>query len=159
LPRLPLREWLLSWVHADVAPRDELDSLPGVMWHLSDAWRRREQPNVVLVHYDDLATDLEARCAVLPGCSISRFRTRTGPGSYGPPPSSACVSVPTSPRPIRPASSGPRCVLPARDVRFGSGAAGRRGAVRLRRPRGAAGACRPARLAPPRDVTARPARA
>ena len=61
LPRLPLREWLLSWVHADVAPRDELDSLPGVMWHLSDAWRRREQPNVVLVHYDDLATDLEGQ--------------------------------------------------------------------------------------------------
>jgi aryl sulfotransferase len=25
------------------------------MWHLSDAWARRDQPNNVLVHYDDLA--------------------------------------------------------------------------------------------------------
>ena len=56
--RLPLREWLLSWIHADVAPHEQLDSLPGVMWHLSDAWRRSKQPNVLLLHYDDLASDL-----------------------------------------------------------------------------------------------------
>jgi hypothetical protein len=36
-----------------------MDSLPGVMWHLSDAWARRAEPNVVLVHYDDLTHDLE----------------------------------------------------------------------------------------------------
>ena len=60
-PRLPLREWLLSWIHADVLPREQLDSLPGVMWHLSDAWRRRAQPNVVLVHYDDLAAELDGQ--------------------------------------------------------------------------------------------------
>ena len=36
-----------------------MDSLPGVMWHLSDAWARRGEPNVVLVHYfNDLSTDL-----------------------------------------------------------------------------------------------------
>jgi aryl sulfotransferase len=35
-----------------------MDSLAGVMWHLSDAWRRREEPNVSLVHYDDLTADL-----------------------------------------------------------------------------------------------------
>jgi hypothetical protein len=29
------------------------------MRHLSDAWTRRAEPNVVLVHYDDLAADLE----------------------------------------------------------------------------------------------------
>ncbi len=57
--RLPLREWLLSWIDRDVEPRDELDSLPGVMWHLSDAWDRRAEPNVVLTHYDDLSADLE----------------------------------------------------------------------------------------------------
>jgi len=28
------------------------------MWHLSDAWSRRRQPNVQLVHYGDLAADL-----------------------------------------------------------------------------------------------------
>ena len=32
--------------------------LPGVMWHLCDAWARRDEPNVVLVHYDDLSADL-----------------------------------------------------------------------------------------------------
>jgi hypothetical protein len=29
------------------------------MWHLADAWARRHQPNVVLVHYDDLSADLD----------------------------------------------------------------------------------------------------
>jgi hypothetical protein len=37
-----------------------MDSLPGVMWHLSDAWRRRHDPNVLLVHYADLSADLAA---------------------------------------------------------------------------------------------------
>jgi aryl sulfotransferase len=36
-----------------------MDSLPGVMWHLSDAWARRSQPNVLLVHYDDLLHNLD----------------------------------------------------------------------------------------------------
>jgi aryl sulfotransferase len=57
-PRRPLRDWLLSWIEADVSPRAELDSLPGVLWHLSDAWARRAEPNIVLVHYRDLAADL-----------------------------------------------------------------------------------------------------
>ncbi|MFC7643923.1 sulfotransferase domain-containing protein [Streptosporangium lutulentum] len=58
-PTPPLREWLLRWVDKDVSPRAAMDSLPGVMWHLSDAWTRRlRQPNVVLVHYDDLLSDL-----------------------------------------------------------------------------------------------------
>lgn len=57
-PAAALREWLLSWIDRDVAPQQELDSLPGVMWHLSDAWARREAPNVVLVHYDELSADL-----------------------------------------------------------------------------------------------------
>lgn len=58
-PRPPLREWLLSWIDRDVGAREGLDSLPGVMWHLSDAWARRGEPNVVLVHYDDMSADLE----------------------------------------------------------------------------------------------------
>jgi aryl sulfotransferase len=49
---------LLRWIDADPAPADELDSLPGVMWHLADAWRRRDEPNVLLVHYADLSADL-----------------------------------------------------------------------------------------------------
>ncbi|MGI5150462.1 sulfotransferase domain-containing protein [Plantactinospora sp. CA-294935] len=56
--RPPVREWLLSWIDRDVAPAEELDSLPGVLWHLRDAWARRHLPNVLLVHYADLSADL-----------------------------------------------------------------------------------------------------
>jgi len=59
--RLPLEEWLRAWTEARADPRAELDSLPGVMWHLSDAWARRQRPNVLLVHYDDLRRDLEGQ--------------------------------------------------------------------------------------------------
>ncbi len=57
--RPPLLQWLRSWIDRDVNPKNELDSLPGVLWHLSDAWRRRRDPNVVLLHYHDLSADLE----------------------------------------------------------------------------------------------------
>ena len=56
---IPLHEWLLSWIDQDGRPRERLESLAGVIWHLSDAWDRRRQPNIVLVHYDDLSADLE----------------------------------------------------------------------------------------------------
>jgi hypothetical protein len=58
-PRAPLHEWLLGWIDKDVSPREEMDSLPGVMWHLRDAWVRRAEPNIVLLHYDDLLRDLD----------------------------------------------------------------------------------------------------
>jgi len=60
-PRPPLREWLLDWISSDDNPADQLDSLPGVMWHMSNAWRRRAEPHVILVHYDDLLTDLDGQ--------------------------------------------------------------------------------------------------
>ncbi|NYH45235.1 hypothetical protein HNR22_004962 [Micromonospora jinlongensis] len=56
--RLPVEQWLPSWVDREVDPRTDLDSLPGVMLHLRDAWARRHEPNVELVHYDDLRADL-----------------------------------------------------------------------------------------------------
>ncbi|MEU8244262.1 sulfotransferase domain-containing protein [Actinoplanes missouriensis] len=56
--RPDLRTWLTRWVESTSDPRTALDSLPGVMWHLTDAWQRRAEPNVLLVHYDDLQTDL-----------------------------------------------------------------------------------------------------
>lgn len=58
----PLSGWLLRW-----ATRDSgyLDSLPGVLAHLIDAWHRRHEPNVVLVHYDDLRADLAGQMAGL----------------------------------------------------------------------------------------------
>jgi aryl sulfotransferase len=57
-PRRSLHEWLRHWIDEQVDPRQELDSLPGVLMHLSDAWARRDEPNVVLMHYDDLSADL-----------------------------------------------------------------------------------------------------
>jgi aryl sulfotransferase len=54
----PVREWLLEWIDRDVDPRTELDSLPGFLWHLTDAWARRATPNIELIHYDDLLADL-----------------------------------------------------------------------------------------------------
>jgi hypothetical protein len=57
-PPPTLHEALVTWINKDVDPAEELDSLPGVMWHLSDAWARRHEPNVLLVHYDDLSADL-----------------------------------------------------------------------------------------------------
>ncbi len=56
--RPPIHDALITWIDRDVAPADALDSLPGVMWHLTDAWRRRHERNVVLVHYADLSGDL-----------------------------------------------------------------------------------------------------
>jgi hypothetical protein len=55
----PLRDKILAWIARDDDPREQLDSLPGIMWHLRDAWSRRAEPNVLLVHYDNLCTDLE----------------------------------------------------------------------------------------------------
>ena len=65
--RQPLHEWLLEWIADDADPREYLDSLPGVMWHLSDAWARRDEPNVLLVHYDNLSADLEGQMRWLAG--------------------------------------------------------------------------------------------
>jgi aryl sulfotransferase len=60
-PRESLHDSLLRWIDDDSDPRAYPDSLPGVMWHLSDAWARRGQPNVLLVRYEDLCADLEGQ--------------------------------------------------------------------------------------------------
>jgi len=72
--RPSLRDSLLSWIDNPDSPHEHMDSLPGVMWHLSDAWARRSEPNVVLVHYDDLSADLEGemrRLATLLGIDVA----------------------------------------------------------------------------------------
>jgi gamma-glutamylcyclotransferase (GGCT)/AIG2-like uncharacterized protein YtfP len=66
-PRPPLPEWLRDWIDRPADPRADLDSLPGVMMHLSDAWARRDAGNVALVHYDDLLTDLEVEMRAIAG--------------------------------------------------------------------------------------------
>jgi hypothetical protein len=60
-PHTPLRDWLLDWISHDADPRQDMDSLPGVMWHLSDAWTRRDQPNMLLIRYEDLHADLDGQ--------------------------------------------------------------------------------------------------
>jgi hypothetical protein len=66
-PRPPLHDWLLGWIAADDDPRTHLDSLPALLWHLSDAWARRAEPNVLLVHYDDLSADLAGQMRRIAG--------------------------------------------------------------------------------------------
>lgn len=58
MPRPSLRDWLSAWIHREADPVDAMDSLDGVMHHLSEAWSRRHHPNVALVHFHDLRSDL-----------------------------------------------------------------------------------------------------
>ena len=65
--RPELHEWLAAWTRSTVAPMEQMDSLPGVMWHVGDAWGRRDQPNIVLLHYSDLERDLDGQMRRLAG--------------------------------------------------------------------------------------------
>lgn len=71
--RPPLDEWLVGWIESEATASDELDSFAGVFHHLNDAWSRRRERNVVLVHYADLLQDLSGemqRLAVRLGVDI-----------------------------------------------------------------------------------------
>lgn len=56
--RPTLRDWLAAWIRREAEPAEDLDSLAGVMWHLTDAWRRRNEANVILVHFQGLSCRL-----------------------------------------------------------------------------------------------------
>lgn len=56
---VPLQEWVRRWIEQDNDPRAILDSLPGLVMHVQQAWERRAEPNQLLLHYDDLAADLD----------------------------------------------------------------------------------------------------
>jgi aryl sulfotransferase len=56
-----LRAALLAWISGDEDPGRHPASLAGTMRHLSGAWSRRHDRNVVLVHYDDLLSGLEGQ--------------------------------------------------------------------------------------------------
>jgi len=60
-PRRSLHERVLRWINSDSDPRADMDGLPGVMSHLRDAWGRRGEPNVLLIHYANLSADLEGQ--------------------------------------------------------------------------------------------------
>jgi aryl sulfotransferase len=55
----PLHDWLVQWIEDTTPVTENLDRVPGVFHHLRDAWARRSEPNVVLLHYADLVADLE----------------------------------------------------------------------------------------------------
>lgn len=59
--RPSLHDWLVSWTITETSPQEQMDSLVGVLHHARDAWARRQQPNVVLVHYADLLADLDGQ--------------------------------------------------------------------------------------------------
>jgi hypothetical protein len=60
-PRPSLHDWLLTWIDWEGSPLEQMDSLPGVVRHVKDAWARRREANVVLLHYADLSADLEGQ--------------------------------------------------------------------------------------------------
>ena len=82
-------------------PRQWLDTLPGAMLHLSDAWARRHEPNVVLVHYDDLVDG--PRRLHAPDRRPARDSPSTrgaGPLSCTPPPLTPCAPIAARPTPL-----------------------------------------------------------
>jgi hypothetical protein len=60
-PRPDLHDWLVGWTLENTTPQQQMDSLVGVLHHVSDAWARREEGNVLLVHYADLSADLDGQ--------------------------------------------------------------------------------------------------
>jgi aryl sulfotransferase len=59
--RPPLHDWLVHWTLDETTAQQQLDSLVGVLHHVNDAWDRREDGNVLLVHYADLKADLDGQ--------------------------------------------------------------------------------------------------
>jgi hypothetical protein len=57
------RERVLQWIH-DERP---VDSLRGVIHHLHQAWERRDEQGVILVHHADLSRDLEGQMRLIAG--------------------------------------------------------------------------------------------
>lgn len=57
--------WLQRWVEQQSDPCSATDSLNGVAHHLGDAWRRRDDDTVTMVHFQDLMDDRGAQIARL----------------------------------------------------------------------------------------------
>ena len=61
-PTESLHDDLVRWIDDEGTYPEALRS---VMWHLTGAWTRRAWPNVLLIHYDDLAAGLETQMRYL----------------------------------------------------------------------------------------------
>jgi hypothetical protein len=55
---------------SDESAQDNLESFNGVFHHVTDAWSRKDRPNILLVHYADLLHDLSGE--------MSRIASRLG---------------------------------------------------------------------------------
>lgn len=66
-PTGSIEEWVEGWLDPKAGPDEALDTLPGLVHHVTDAWARRQRPSVVLVHYRDLGDDTEEAMRVLAG--------------------------------------------------------------------------------------------
>jgi aryl sulfotransferase len=56
-----VREDFLQWMNDGASPLDDPYTLRALVGHQRQAWSRRDDPNLVLVHYADLSRDLEAQ--------------------------------------------------------------------------------------------------
>ena len=65
--RPPLHDWLVEWIDDTTPIEENLDRMFGIFHHLRDAWARRGEPNVVLLHYADLVADLDGVMRSLAG--------------------------------------------------------------------------------------------
>ncbi|MEU1296962.1 sulfotransferase domain-containing protein [Streptomyces sp. NPDC005840] len=61
----PVREYLLNWCRPHPSDGWEQDVAAAELHHPLDAWHRRGEPNVRLLHYDDLCADLAGQMASL----------------------------------------------------------------------------------------------
>lgn len=55
----------IAWIDADGPVPQGLSTLKGMTWHLAQAWNRRADPNVVLLHYAEAVSDLKGTMALL----------------------------------------------------------------------------------------------
>jgi hypothetical protein len=68
---------ILQWIHDDVPPTAGLDSLAATVGHLGDAWARRHERGIVVLHHADLLRDLEAGMRTLAdrlGIAVAEYR-------------------------------------------------------------------------------------
>lgn len=71
-PRIPPefndeREAFRYWVDDPTPPEDVAMSLAGLIHHMASFWAARHRDDVILLHYDDLQTDLEGEMRRLAG--------------------------------------------------------------------------------------------
>jgi hypothetical protein len=59
--RPPVDEWLRGWTRRETDPMVSMDSLQGVVHHVSDAADRRDDRRVLVLRYEDLVADLAGR--------------------------------------------------------------------------------------------------